>query len=111
MNLRTSLEEMMKVNEMQTSVKSPPSQADPLYDAPVVIRQEYLSIKDINTIMGWPKSRGQDLMRQFYEQKKAIKEGRGFRLHISYFNEWRDQRDGSLTRFAQPLRVLEGGQK
>lgn len=83
---------------------------NPLYNAPVTIRQEYLSIKDINTIMGWPKSRGQDLMRQFFEKGMAIKEGRGFRLHIAYFNEWRDQRDGSLTRFAQPLRALQGGQ-
>jgi hypothetical protein len=83
---------------------------NPLYNAPVEVRQSYLSIKDINTIMGWPKSRGQDLMRQFYEQRKAIKEGRGFRLHVAYFNEWRDQRDGSLTRFSQPLQVLKGGQ-
>jgi len=86
------------------------SQAQPQYDAPVVVRKEYLSIKDINTIMGWPKNRGQDLMRKFYEQHKAIKEGRGFRLHVAYFNEWRDLQDGSILRFSQPFRVIEGGQ-
>jgi hypothetical protein len=86
------------------------SQPQMLYDAPVTVQKEYLSIKEINTIMGWPKSRGQELMRKFYEQHMAIKEGRSFRLHISYFNEWRDNQDGTLSRFAKPLQVINGGQ-
>ena len=97
------------MSQVQTPVKTA-SQDVLQYDTPVVVRKEYLSIKDINTIMGWPKSRGQDLMRKFFEQHKAIKDGRSFRLHISYFNEWRDQRDGSLSRFSQPLQVIKGGQ-
>lgn len=78
------------------------------YNTPATVQKEYLSIKEICIIMGWPKSRGQDFMRRFYEQGKALKDGRSFRLHVSYFNEWRDQ-DGSLSRFNQPLRAIKGG--
>ena len=98
------------MSQAQTQAKSTEPQANPIYDRPVVIRKEYLSVKDICTIMSWPKSHGYDLMREFYEKRKAIKDGRSFRVHASYFNEWRDQRDGSLTRFAQPLKVIKGGQ-
>lgn len=89
--------------------KAPCVSTESMYCQPTPVQKEYLSIKQICIIMDWPKSRGQDLMRQFYEKGKAIKEGRSFRLHISYFNEWRDQHDNSISRFCQPLRALNGG--
>lgn len=71
---------------------------------PSCVAQEYISI-----IMHWPMSRAKALMHEFHNKGMAIKYGRSFSLSLDYFNAWRDQHDGSISRFNRPLHSIKGG--
>lgn len=79
------------------------------HNQPTPIQKEYLSIKEIQIIMGWPKSRARDLMQEFYRKGLALKFGRSYSLNVAYFHAWRDQQDQSISSFKKPLKALKGG--